>query len=66
MKIQFNFQINPLDHREAWERVPVYRRKFTDRVAAIHFAERLARLYKAEVRLSEGTDPLRESGAYFR
>ena len=66
MKVSFNFQINPDDCRKDWHKVPPYRRSCDDRVAAVQLARKLAKLYKAEVRLSEGEDPMSVSGSYFR
>lgn len=66
MKVSFNFQINPDSSRVEWPKVPVYRKLCEDRVVAAQFARKLAKLYKAEVRLSEGADPMAVNGDYFR
>lgn len=65
METRFNFQINPQSNRKAWEEVPVISNFFTDRVSAIQTARKAAQLFKAEVRMTEGNNPLKKSGAYF-
>lgn len=60
----FNFQINPDNNRKAWDNIHAHSRTFQDWVTAVHFAKRLARIFKGEVRLTTG-NPDRASGAYF-
>lgn len=66
MAYNFNFQINPNDNRKPWDKIEAYKREFPDRTAAVLFAQRVARIFKCEVRLTEGTDAFTTSGAYFR
>lgn len=65
MKTTFNFQINPDHNRKEWEAIPTHSRMIRDRVTAILLAKKVARLFKAEVRLTEGHYPFTTSGAYF-
>nr|WP_199077101.1 hypothetical protein [Pedobacter sp. ASV19] len=65
MKTTFNFQINPDDNRKDWDNVTVHTKVITDRPTAIHLAQKVARLFKAEVRLTEGHYPFTTSGSYF-
>jgi hypothetical protein len=66
MKTRFNFQIKPLATRSPWDEIAAHVRYFPDRVTAIHFARKLARLFDAEIRLTEGSHHNKASGAYFR
>ena len=66
MKTRFNFQINAHTTRKPWDEVAAHVRHFSDRAAAVQFARKLARLFDAEIRLTEGSDPARLSGSYIR
>jgi len=66
MQTQFNFQINPDNDRKDWEQVKVHVKVLSDRVTAVQLARKVARLFKAEVRLTEGKYPFRVSGSYIR
>lgn len=65
METRFNFQINPDDARKDWEDIPVIPKIMPDRIQAIQLAKKVSRLFKAEVRLTEGNYPYTTSGAYF-
>lgn len=65
MKTRFNFQINPDSNRKIWDDVPVIVKFIADRGEAVQLAKKSAKLFKAEVRLTEGINPLNKSGAYF-
>lgn len=65
MKTRFNFQINPDRKRKGWEEIKPHVKIMEDRVAAIQLAQKVARLFKAEVRLTEGDYPFTTSGSYF-
>lgn len=62
----FNFQINPKSNRMDWEQVPAITLLLTDRLIAVQLAKQTARNFKAEVRLTQGINPLMQSGSYFR
>lgn len=66
MEIRFNFQINPDHHRRNWDEIIPYEKIMEDRVSAVALARRVARIFKAEVRLTEGNYPFITSGSYFR
>ncbi|MBE9598694.1 hypothetical protein D3C87_299090 [compost metagenome] len=65
MTTQFNFQINPSHARKAWERVTPIQRHFANLTDAVALAKRTAKIYKAEVRLTNGSDAYKCSGGYF-
>ena len=65
METRFNFQTNPDHDRKQWDDVPVIPKLIPDRIAAVQLAKKVARLFKAEVRLTEGNYPFTTSGAYF-
>lgn len=65
MKARFNFQINPDNDRKDWDDIPVIPKLMTDRITAVQLAKKVARLFKGEVRLTEGNYPFTTSGAYF-
>jgi len=66
MNTTYNFQINPDKERRQWDEIKAHAYPFEDRVTAVLFAKRLARVFQAEVRMTEGRDPARLSGSYFR
>lgn len=66
MNARFNFQINPEGNRKDWEEVPVITLFLSDRHSAVRLAKQAAKDFTAEVRLTEGINPLMKSGAYFR
>lgn len=66
MKTLFSFQINPDHDRKAWEQVAASSLYLPDRAEAIQFAQRLAKVCRAEIRLTEGADPFCCSGTYIR
>lgn len=64
METQYNFQIRKNnDHRE-WEQISPHSKAYTDRLQAILFAQRLARVFDAEIRFTEGENHLATSGTY--
>eukprot|EP01133_Synstelium_polycarpum_P017044 gene17044-20305_t len=48
-----------------WDNVAVRTKLITDRVTAVQLARRMARHFKAKVRLTEGHCPYTTSGSYF-
>ncbi len=66
MHFPFNFQINPDNDRKSWDKIPHRTKHMTDRDTAVILAKKTARLFKAEVRLTEGNYPFTTSGSYFR
>lgn len=65
IKTKFNFQINPDNDRKPWDEIEVLSRWMADRVTAVQLAQKVAQLFNAEVRLTEGNYPYTTSGAYF-
>lgn len=66
MEARFNFQINPEGNRKDWEEVPVITLFLSERQTAVKLAKQAAKDFTAEVRLTEGINPLMKSGTYFR
>lgn len=66
METQFNFQMKrPKDKRE-WEDVEVYYKTHCDRSTAIRYARKLSKIFKSEIRMTQGVRPLETSGTYIR
>ena len=67
METQYNFQVRKAGVRTDWEDIAPIHRNYLERVTALHFAKRLARIFpNAEIRLTEGEDPHTTSGTYIR
>ncbi|MDR2272036.1 MAG: hypothetical protein LBF27_14115 [Sphingobacterium sp.] len=64
MERKFNFQINS-DKYRYWEDVPVISTVLPDRFSAVLIARNAAKLFKADVRMSEGKEAMKTSGSYF-
>ncbi|WP_126652180.1 addiction module toxin RelE [Chryseobacterium aureum] len=64
MDVQFNFQVKEREDKTEWENVKVYYKTHCDRLTAINHARKLSKLFRSEVRLTQGADPLKTSGTY--
>ena len=64
MKAQFNFQMKQRKDRREWEEIEVYYQTLCDRTTAIRYARKLSTIFKSEIRLTQGTEPLKTSGTY--
>lgn len=64
MEAQFNFQIKQRKDKRGWENIEVYYRILCDRTTAIRYARKLSKIFKSEIRLTEGAEPLKTSGTY--
>ena len=64
MKTQFNFQMKQRKDRREWEEIEVYYQTQCDRTTAIRYARKLSTIFKSEIRLTQGTEPLKTSGTY--
>ncbi len=64
MEAQFNFQIKQQKDKRGWENIEVYYRIHCDRTTAIRYARKLSKIFKSEIRLTEGAEPLKTSGTY--
>jgi hypothetical protein len=65
MKTAYHFQINKDGNRKAWDLIKAHQRLLSDWQAAVSLAKRVAVFYRAEVRLTEGSNPQRANGHYF-
>ncbi|UOE51314.1 hypothetical protein MTO98_09510 [Mucilaginibacter sp. SMC90] len=66
MKTQYHFQIRKNGNHSAWDLIKAHKRCLPDWQTAVCLAKRAARCYHAEIRLTEGRDPSRANGHYFR
>lgn len=63
---QFNFQVKSRKDTRQWDNIEVYYRTYCDRTTAIRYARRISKIFKSEIRLTQGTEPLKTSGTYIR
>ncbi|GEM52750.1 hypothetical protein EB1_25400 [Empedobacter brevis NBRC 14943 = ATCC 43319] len=61
---QFNFQVKSRKDTREWENTPVYYKTYCDRTTAIRYARRISKIFKSEIRMTEGTNPFKTSGTY--
>lgn len=64
MIAQFNFQMKQRKDSREWEEIEVYYQTHCNRTTAIRYARRLSKIFKSEIRLTQGTEPLKTSGTY--
>lgn len=64
MEAQFNFQIKQKKDKREWEEIEFYYISECDRTTAIRYARKISRIFKSEIRLTQGTEPLKTSGTY--
>ena len=64
MEAQFNFQMKNRNDKREWKNIEVYYQTHCDRITAIRYARKLSKIFKSEVRLTEGKEPLKTSGTY--
>lgn len=64
MEAQFNFQVRQGKDKKDWEEITVYYQTHCDRTTAIRYARKLSKIFKSEIRLTEGKEPLKSSGTY--
>lgn len=64
MEAQFNFQMKQRADKKDWEKVTVYYQTHCNRTTAIRYARKLSRIFKSEIRLTQGEDPFKTSGTY--
>ena len=62
MEAQFNFQMKQRKDKREWENIEVYYRTHCERATAIRYAKKLSKIFKSEIRLIQGTEPLKTSG----
>ena len=63
---QFNFQAKSQKDTRQWENIEVYYRTYCDRTTAIRYARRISKIFKSEIRLTQGVNPFRANGTYIR
>ncbi len=64
MEAQFNFQMKQNKDKREWENIEVYYRTHCDRSTAIRHARKLSKIFKSEIRMTQGADPFKTSGTY--
>ena len=64
MTAQFNFQMKHRTDQREWEAIEVYYKTHCDRTTAIRYARKLSKMFQSEIRMTEGTEPLKTSGTY--
>ncbi|KUJ58341.1 addiction module toxin RelE [Chryseobacterium aquaticum subsp. greenlandense] len=64
MEAKFNFQLKQRKDERGWDEIEVYYHTYCDRTTAIRHARNLSKIFKSEIRLTEGADPFKTSGTY--
>lgn len=64
MEAQFNFQMKQRKDKREWEDIETYYQTHCDRTTAIRYARKLSKMFQSEIRLTQGTEPLKTSGTY--
>lgn len=63
---QFNFQVKSRKDTREWENIEVHYRTYCNRNTAIRYARRISKIFKSEIRLTQGVNPFRANGTYIR
>ncbi len=66
METKYNYQIRKTTDKRDWDDIDIIQRSAADRFDAIQYGKRLARVYNAEIRMTEGSDHKNSSGTYLR
>lgn len=61
---QFNFQVKSRKDIREWDQIEVYYKTCCNRTTAIRYARRISKIFKSEIRMTEGVNPFRVSGTY--
>lgn len=64
MNPQFNFQMKQQKDKREWEEIEIYYLTHCDRPTAIRYAKNLSKIFNSEIRMTQGTEPLKLSGTY--
>jgi len=64
MEAQFNFQIKQKKDTREWDEIEVYYVNNCDRTTAVRYARKISKIFKSEIRLTQGAEPLKTSGTY--
>lgn len=63
---KYNYQIRLKSDKRDWADIEVLKRNATDRFDAIQYGKRLARVFNAEIRMTDGPDHRKSSATYLR
>ena len=64
MEAQFNFQMKHRKNKKEWENIEVYYQTHCDRMTAIRYARKLSKIFKSEIRLTQGAEPFKTRETY--
>lgn len=64
MNAQYNFQIKSRKDKKEWDDIEVYYQTYCDRTTAIRYARKFSKIFKSEIRLTQGAEPFKTSGTY--
>lgn len=64
MEAQFNFQMKNRNDKREWKNIEVYYQTHCDRITAIRYARKLSKIFKSEIRMTQGANPFKASGTY--
>lgn len=64
MEAQFNFQMKNRNDKREWKNIEVYYQTHCDRITAIRYARKLSKIFKSEIRMTQGINPFKTSGTY--
>ena len=64
MEAQSNFQMKNRNDKREWENIEVYYQTHCDRTTAIRYARKLSKIFKSEIRMTQGINPFKTSGTY--
>ncbi|HEX7870535.1 MAG TPA: addiction module toxin RelE [Chryseobacterium sp.] len=64
MEVQFNFQMKQKKDKREWEEIEVYYLTNCDRTTAVRYARKISKIFKSEIRLTQGSEPLKTNGTY--
>lgn len=64
MEAQFNFQVKSRKDVREWEQIEVYYKTYCNRTTAIRYARKISKIFKSEIRMTEGANPFRVNGTY--
>ncbi len=62
----FHYQVRSSGQAKPWESIRQVGHLMPDRQAASRLTKRVVRIYKVELRLTEGPEPEKANGSYFR
>ncbi|CDS93680.1 Addiction module toxin RelE [Sphingobacterium sp. PM2-P1-29] len=66
METQYNYQIRKATDKRDWQDIEAIKRSAPDRFNAIQYGRRLARVFNAEIRMTDDPDYKNASGTYLR